>query len=544
MPTTQNQAVTTPKLPESIAAIIRENPLLWQGKEIETTKEEPKKDYIESNKIPHDKQDKVAKSLDSTKKQSSGKISSNDITPGEVYTFDEENEGEDYFISKPVNSAFEINIAEFPIAYLNRGQLPAGVSKTEYQYKDVIKGRDGKPVERVWTIEAHATDEIIDENGERSRTQLGFGGPATLEVIYELFQLWKEQGFKEPKIHIGTFYNFLKRLGWGNGNSQYKQLRRVLNCLHGLHIKGESCFYIPELDKYENVDFYPFYRVKTYTKEEKKLNPNDYVFVCIDEEFFRAVKSNTVYYLPLDRFYFKSLKPMEQKLALMLSKVFSPYRKKQRFEWKRNIYELANQIPILTDQSIRIRQQLKRICVGLIEKKFPFLSSYKIDGDVIIFHNAMQTSLNLIPEETKREKKDYDTVEWLINEQLKICGDEHSRAFYALVARHVPVDMIYMALSEAKQEGKVKRKLYTKIIMERGKNYLAPFLKNAKHTDDTVIIPEAEAKKIKLELDKEKEEFEIRQKICNPEPLSVEEMEKIELDREHMELQQFVLDSY
>ena len=272
--------------------------------------------------------------------------------------------------------------------------MPDGVSKTKYQYKDIIKGRDGKPVERVWTIEAHATDEIINKNGEKEDVQLGFGGPATLEVIYELFQLWKEQGFKEPKIHIGTFYNLLQRLGWSKGNTQYKQLRKVLNCIHGLHIKGESCFYVPELDKYVNVDFYPFYRVNTYTKEDKRINPNDYVYVCVDEEFFKTVKGNTVYYLPMDRFYFKTLKPMEQKLALMLSKIFSPYRKKQRFEWKRNIFDLANQIPILSDEPRIIRKQLKRVCDGLIENEFPFLSSFKIENETIIFQNNMQTSLN------------------------------------------------------------------------------------------------------------------------------------------------------
>ena len=444
MPTAQNQKIEEAKLPESISDIIRKNPLFQQG--------------------PSDSGEVSTFESKSNKKEISFEKGSLEV-PG---LEDDDYDKDDYFISKPVNSAFEINIAEFPIAYLNRGQLPDGISKTEYQYKDIIKGRDGKPVERIWTIEAHATDEIKDESGERHRVQLGFGGPATLAVIYELFQLWKEQGFKEPRIHIGTFYNLLQRLGWGKGNSQYKQLRRVLNCIHGLHIKGESCFYLPELDKYENVDFYPFYRIKTYTKEEKKLNPDDYVFVCVDEEFFKAVKANTVYYLPLDRFYFKTLKPMEQKLALMLAKVFSPYRKKQRFEWRRNIYELANQIPILSDQSTRIRQQLKRICEGLIGKKFPFLSSFKINGDVIVFYNTMQTSLSLIADETVKEKKDYDTVEWLIKEQLKICGDEHSRAFYALVAKYVPVDLIYQALSEARQEGKVKRKLYTKIILDKG----------------------------------------------------------------------------
>jgi len=94
--------------------------------------------------------------------------------------------------------------------------------------------------------------------------------------------------------------------------------------------------------------------------------------------------------------------------------------------------------------------------------------------------------------------------------------------------------MIYVALSEAKQEGKVRRKLYTKIIMERGKSYLAPYLKNAKHSEESVIIPEDEAKRIKLELEKEKEEFEIRKKVLKPEPalsgLDMEECRQMERD--------------
>ena len=205
---------------------------------------------------------------------------------------------------------------------------------------------------------------------------------------------------------------------------------------------------------------------------------------------------------------------MEQKLALMLSKIFSPYRKTQRFEWRRNIHELANQIPILSDETKVVRLQLKRTCDGLLKKNFPFLSSYKIEGDVITFHNTMQTSLNLLPDKSENERKDYDTVEWLIKEQLKICGDEHSRAFYALVARHVPVDLIYQSLSEAKQEGKIKRKLYTKIILERAKNYLAPYLKSAKEKNGSIEISEEESRRIEIELLREKDMFENR-KIKN-----------------------------
>ena len=262
--------------PASIAEILNRNPEFWNPKDDDQS---PSNTQGATRSPPSAIHSSAALSKESLLTEQNHKDDLNETIDDLI-----EDDHDDYFISKPINSSFEINLAEFPIAYLNRGALPEGYSKTEYQYKDVIKGRDGKPVERTWTIEAHATEETKNEIGERKKTSLGFGGPATLEVIYELLQMWKEQGFKEPKIHVGSFYNLLKRLDWGTGSTQYKQLRKVLSCLHGLHIKGEQCFYIPEIDHYENVDFYPFPRINTYTKEEKQIRPDDYVYVSVDQE--------------------------------------------------------------------------------------------------------------------------------------------------------------------------------------------------------------------------------------------------------------------
>lgn len=148
--------------------------------------------------------DKDSKNVEST----SSKESSTEASIIALESYDEEDDSDDdYFISKPVHSAFDINLAEFPIAYLNRGRLPKNAKKTEIQYSDTIKGRDGNPIERNWTVEALSTiDRKECEDREKklgreltdSEKKLGFGGPQTLEVIYELFQLWKEQGFKRP----------------------------------------------------------------------------------------------------------------------------------------------------------------------------------------------------------------------------------------------------------------------------------------------------------------------------------------------------------
>ena len=173
MQTAQNQEPKTGKLPEAIADIIRKNPLFWQG-EGETTGQETTSDGKEKLREQIKQRESLRNALDSERKQ----IRNERITEskeGLIEESTEKDDEDDYFISKPVNSAFEINIAEFPIAYLNSGKLPEGVSKTKYKYNDIIKGRDGKPVERVWTIEAHATQEVTNENGEKDSVQLGFG---------------------------------------------------------------------------------------------------------------------------------------------------------------------------------------------------------------------------------------------------------------------------------------------------------------------------------------------------------------------------------
>jgi len=420
---------------------------------------------------------------------------------------DSEDSSDDVF-AKPVNSAFDINLAEFPIAYLNRGGLPKNANKTEISYCDTIRGRDGKPVERVWTVQAQSTisgKELKKKEAELGRSltqeekQLGFGGPQTLEVIYELFQLWKDQGFSDSQIHIGTYYHLLKRLNWCTGKSDYELLKKTLNCIHGIHIKAENAVYLPKMDRYENKSFYIFPSMNTYSKEDKEIRPDDFLYINVDRDFYEAIKQKTPYYIPFDRHYFKTLTSMEQKLGLMLAKVFTPYKKQQRFEWKRSMTNLANQIPIISEEKRLIKRQFKRICDGLISKNFPFLSKYSFENDNIIFYNNLQTSLN-INSNVHKASIDVDTLKWLIDEQLKICGDTHSIPFYTIVAKYVPVELIYQCLSEAKQEGKIKRKLYTKIIKEKGKKYLNPYVKYDGTDSDITEVNSIEFDRINNEL--------------------------------------------
>jgi hypothetical protein len=390
---------------------------------------------------------------------------------------------------KKQNSIFDINFSEFPLAYLSGGKLPKGFSKTVYKYSDTIKGKNGLPITRDWTISANAKDEFVksvDGKEVVEYEELGFGGPSTLQLIYELFQLWKEQGFETNKIYVGTYYHLLKRLGWGTGKSQYDQLKRTLRCLQGLTIEGKNSFFDPVTETYEkHLLFNPFPSVKIYGADSDKFSQDDYLYVTVDEVFFNTVKKNSVYYIPFDKYYFRSLTPMEQKIALMLAKVFSAYKKTPRYKWTRNVFKLANQIPILSKSKKAINQQLKRVCDGLMSKNFQFLSDYRFEDDNIIFMNKLQTTLDFSANDSEQGQKDIESIDWLTQEQLSICGDKHSERWYRLIAKQVPFEIIIRALSEAKADGHDVKKLYTQKIKEMGGKYLKPYISKSKNASQS-----------------------------------------------------------
>ena len=370
-------------------------------------------------------------------------------------------------------SSFDINMAEFPIAHLSQ-RLPEGISKTEIKYSDFIKDGEGKLVKRKWTIRSNAKITIKDKEGNEIEEVIGLGGPTSLQVFYEILQIWREQGFKEHKINIGTYYNLLKRLGWGTGGDAYLRLERDLNSLYDIEFIAENAYYDKDLNRLVNKKIKLFEGFTVYKKKDDFNYLSDYGYIAATHEFHESIKNKTSFFLPFERDYFKTLTPHEQKLALYLSKVFNPYRKRTVLRYNRNIFELCRILPIYGEKR-KQKYYLVKATKGLIAKEFILLDDYSIDGDVIIFFNRLQQSL-LPYLKTNIGQKTNQNIEFLIEDMMKVCGDKHSIRFYELVAREVPEEIIYRCLSEAKQEGKDPKKLFTKIIREQGRKYLEKFL--------------------------------------------------------------------
>ena len=409
------------------------------------------------------------------------------------------------------HSAFELNFAEFPIAHLSQ-RLPVEIDRFKIKYSDFIRGQDGVLVERKWTVKSSADH--------------GLGGPSSIGVFMELMQIWKEQGFDKNKIYVGTYYNLLKRLGWETGGSNYKQLELDLQSLYGLEIEAENAYFDKEKGVYLDKKIKPFIGWEFWKANQIKDYMTDYGYIQVNQEFFEEFKKKSLYYLPFDNIYFKKLSAHEQKLALYLTKIFNPYRRKVQYKYCRNIENICSLLPIYGQDKYKRKFYLIKACKGLIKKDFILLENFKIEEDQITFFNKQQTSLlsKLNPKAGIKTKVQIDI---LIEDQLKICRDVHSKNFYSLIAKVVPDDIIFECLSEAKQEGNPPRKLYTKLIKEKAKKYLEKYIKISSYETAEMSIEDQEI--IQKKLDEEQEKI-----IKN---------EKDEIDRIRHEIEREITDS-
>jgi len=164
-----------------------------------------------------------------------------------------------------------------------------------------------------------------------------------------------------------------------------------------------------------------------------------------------TVKISGLLTADFDSQFFHSLTPIEQRIALYLSKVLKTKR-----SYSREMLKLAEQIPIYSQQTKHIKQELKKACNGLINKGFKLLDSWEFkkanDGktELIIFHRSGTPATHKPKEKGKYPKEKYQ-IECLVEDILEVCQDERSTNFYKKIARLMPEQIIYRAISEVKE---------------------------------------------------------------------------------------------
>lgn len=344
-------------------------------------------------------------------------------------------------------SKYELTLAEFPTFPVSKNQPEAFKPRV---FEDTINGKDGEVVKRKWTFIPHG--------------EFGFGTPSTHSTLFELLQVWKEDGFSSQYIQFGSVFNMLKRMGKKTGNSQYKQIIKDLEILVGITIKAKNAFWDNELRAYIDTTFHIFESVNHYKESSTGQASLPFAYIKASDYLFNnSILKNSLLSLPFGSKFFHSLTPVEQRLSLYLSKVF----RSQAIN-KRELIEFASQIPLEVKEPKLIKQRLKIACTGLMGKGFSLLASFGFEkssdrkSTIVIFRRKGQPTNPKRPIQEKKQKQLFpeangaDEQEYLTENIIEFCGDEKSLNFYKKVARIVPRNIIFRALSEAKVSDDMK----------------------------------------------------------------------------------------
>jgi len=268
-------------------------------------------------------------------------------------------------------SKYELNIAEFPISLLST-RSPKDLKVIEYQ--DTITGKNGNLIPRTWRV--------------KPSVDYGFGSNQALATLFELFQIWKEQGFQTSAIRFGSVYHLVKRMNLEDTETAYERIRRDLNAFVEISIEAKNAFWDNEKRAYVDKTFHLFESVTFYRREEKsKQQTLPFAYIEASKELWGSIEANALLTLrQVDSALFHSLTPTEQRLALYLGKML-----RSASEHWRDALQLARQLPILAKNYKDVKKQLTKACEGLLTKKFPYLTAYHYEpkrdgkGDTIFF---------------------------------------------------------------------------------------------------------------------------------------------------------------
>jgi hypothetical protein len=283
---------------------------------------------------------------------------------------------------------YEGHLAEFPWFILDKkARRPHGLEPLVY--KDTISAPDGTPVNRRW--ETHPS------------TKWGFGGPSTAKVLYELLQLYVEQGSTADHIHFATLRALCQRIYPDRHPSQddRQRLGRDLDILCDYRFDCENAFYDRKKKAYATLRRWSLFTGWTgYTKAPRgqATDQEELPFgaIGVAPTLRLIAQSRGFFCIGFESTLFRELAPLEQRLAVYLAKMFISQTTHKRF-----VDDLAAALPIHVDPARpdNTRRTLKRAADGLLENKVPILKSFNFEKSregrwLIVFHRARRPTQN------------------------------------------------------------------------------------------------------------------------------------------------------
>lgn len=363
---------------------------------------------------------------------------------------------------------YEGHLAEFPVFILDKRRRSAA-GREPLIYTDTIRGPSDEPIPRRW---------------EAWPGRLGFGGPSTAELFYELVQLYVEQGSSADNIQFKTINALFRRLHPAAPNpdrKDYDRVRRDLDLLCGYRFVCENAFWDREKKAYVHMREWSLFTGWTgYTRMPVRGGAS---YPYQEELPFGAVgvspilrtiaKNRGLFCIGFESRLFRGLKPLEQRLAVYLAKMFVSQSTHRRF-----VDELAAALPVQIDEKRpdNLRTVLKRAAQGLLAAGVPILRTFS-------FEKTANGRWLITFQRAKRPRQDYGIpgyaagdflpgVLLLVDELVEFTKSPQSRPWFTNCVRALGVDVSHFCFGQLKEactihEVRDRGALLTKIFEDK-----------------------------------------------------------------------------
>jgi hypothetical protein len=348
-------------------------------------------------------------------------------------------------------AVYDFDLAEFPL--FSFAKRPARDRNAPLTYTDTIRGRAGRPVTRTWTAYPG---------------RLGVGGATAHALLFDLLQLYAEQGGRAPVIHFGTLRSLYLRRGARNpSKTDYDRMRRDFAVLRGYDFSCKNAYWDARRRAYVDMDWRLFGAVRYF-----KAGPGDgtaerpHGQIELSPTFRAALQDRGLFRLGFEGELFHRLPPLAQRLAVYLAKMFT-YQTVHR----RRVADLARVLPVETRSPADARKVLGRAVSRLLDAGLPILASHRIERGCdgiwwAVFRRGASTA-RIPAAGPRRLGQPHYQVERII---AAVAG-ESGRRWWTLCVERLgpgPVDRAIGLLREAQRAGPVENPggLLTKILKD------------------------------------------------------------------------------
>ena len=267
-----------------------------------------------------------------------------------------------------VHARYDHSLAEFPAFRFGRRRRSGPDELIHFSDTIAAPNSAHQRLVREWTVYPSA--------------RWGYGGATTQALLFDLHQIWKTQGFRGTRIYFGTLRNLYQCQHRGKNPSMldYTRLRRDLDILCGYEFDCVNAFWDPVSRTYGDMRAWHLF---TGWYEATRARPDDpqqelpFGFVELSETFAKIAQARGFFVTGFDSELFHSLRPVEQRLALYLSKMFVS----QEFH-RRHEADLYHALPIEAARLTKRRQTLREAAQGLKDKGYPNLAEFRFEKAV------------------------------------------------------------------------------------------------------------------------------------------------------------------